>query len=113
MLGEQFADLKGNTVGVRVLDVADTMEISVSLSGNMRGTPVNQFATYVNRGFNPQGVSYGKVHGTVMAEESKIAGEPELAAFTGEYFGRIDSSGNMKWRSAFSFQTSSTGKLTK
>ncbi len=30
--------------------MAGAIEIIISLSGNMSGTPVNEFATYVNRG---------------------------------------------------------------
>jgi hypothetical protein len=56
MLGEQIVDLKGNAMGVRVLDVAGMTEISVSLSGNMRGIPVNQFATYVKRIQSTRGI---------------------------------------------------------
>ena len=71
----------------------------------MRGVPVNEFATYVNRGTNTQGSFSGKGQGIVMAKES------EVATFTGEGFGRVDSLGSMKWRAAFFYQTASTGKL--
>jgi len=109
MLGELIAELKGNTMGIRVLDVVGTTEISVSLSGNMKGTPVNEFATYVNKGTNPSGVFRGNAstRGIVTAGESK----EEVATFTGEGFGWVDSSGNINWRAGFFYQTKSTGKL--
>jgi hypothetical protein len=34
MLGELIAELKGNNMGIRVLDVAGTIKISISLSGH-------------------------------------------------------------------------------
>jgi hypothetical protein len=106
MLGELLAELKGKRVGRRVLDVAGpTIEISVSLSGNMRGIPVNQSATYVNKATSTSGVLYGKGQGIVMT------GDTEVATFTGEGIGRVDPSGNIKWRAAFFYQTRSTGKL--
>ena len=105
MLGELIAELKGKSVGRRVLDVVGTIEISVSLSGNMRGTPVKESATYVNRATSTSGVFHGKGQGIVMA------GESEVATFTGEGFGRLGPSGSINWRAAFFYWTSSTGKL--
>jgi hypothetical protein len=105
MQGELIAELKGNSMGIQVLDVAGTTEISISLSGNMRGTPINEFATYVNRGTKPAEVFSGNGQGIVTA------GESEVATFTGESFGRVQSSGNIKWQAAILYQTTSTGKL--
>jgi hypothetical protein len=105
MLGELIAELKGNSMGIQVLDVAGTVEVSVSLSGIMKGTPVNEFATYVNRGIKPAELFYGNGQGTVTA------GESEVATFTGESFGRVHPSGNLEWRAAIFYQTISTGKL--
>jgi hypothetical protein len=106
MLGELLAELKGKSIGKRVLDVAGpTIEISVSLSGNMRGTSVTTVATYVNKATSTSGVLHGKGQGIVMARDS------EVATFTGEGLGRVDPSGNIKWRAAFFYQTKSSGKL--
>lgn len=106
MLGELIAELRGKTVGKRVVDVeGPSMEISVSLSGYMRGTSVTTSATYVNRVTPTSGLLHGKGQGIVMA------GDSEVATFTGEGIGRIDPSGNIKWRAAFFYQTTSTGKL--
>jgi hypothetical protein len=106
MQGELIAELKGNSMGIQVLDVAGTTEISISLSGNMRGTPVNEFATYVNRGgTKPADVFSGNGQGILTT------GESEVATFTGESFGRVQPSGNIKWHAAILYQTTSTGKL--
>jgi len=106
MIGELIAELKGKSVGRRVVDVdGPSMEISVSLGGNMRGTQVTESATYVNRPTNTPGAFYGKGQGIVMA------GEPGVVTFTGEGFGRVVPSGTIKWRAAFFYQTTSTGKL--
>jgi hypothetical protein len=106
MLGELIAELKGKSVGRRVVDVeGPSIEISVSLSGNMRGTSLTTSATYVNRATPVSGVLHGKGQGIVMA------GDSEVATFTGEGIGRVDPSGNIKWRAAFFYQTTSAGKL--
>ena len=47
---------------------------------------------------------HGKGQGVLMA------GESEMAAYTGEAVGRISSSG-IKWRGALFYRTSSTGRL--
>ncbi len=99
-------ELKGKSTGQRILDfTVPTMEIGVSLTGNMRGIPVKVHATYVNKATNTPGVLHGKGQGLVMA------GESEVATFTGEGIGKVDYSGNIKWRAAFFYQTTSTGKL--
>jgi hypothetical protein len=40
-----------------------------------------------------------------------MAGESEIASYTGEGIGRLSSSGGIKWRGAIYYSTSSTGKL--
>jgi hypothetical protein len=40
-----------------------------------------------------------------------MAGEPGVVTFTGEGFGRVVPSGTIKWRAAFFYLTTSTGKL--
>jgi hypothetical protein len=104
MLGEQIAELKGKIIGQRVLDVeGPTMETNVSAKGSVKGTQVNVSLTYVARP-TPAGVLHGKGQGVLMA------GESEMAAYTGEAVGRISSSG-IKWRGALFYRTSSTGRL--
>ena len=104
MLGDQIAELKGKIIGQRVLDVeGPTMETNVSAKGSVKGTQVNVSLTYVARPTSA-GVLHGKGQGVLMA------GESEIAAYTGEAVGRISSSG-IKWRGALFYRTSSTGRL--
>ena len=57
----------------------------------MKGTPVNEFVTYVNRGgIKPAELFYGNGQGIVTT------GESEVATFTGKSFGRVHPSGNIK-----------------
>ncbi len=104
-LGEQIAEFKGKVTGQRVLDVeGPTIETSVSTSGSLRGTQVNESITYVARPVSA-GVLHGKGQGVMMA------GESEMATFAGEGVGRITSS-SIRWRGAGFYRTSSTGKLS-
>jgi hypothetical protein len=104
MLGEQIAELKGKVIGQRVLDVeGPTMETSVTASGNVKGTQVNVSLTYVARPTSA-GVLHGEGQGVIMA------GESDMAAYTGEAVGRFSSSG-VKWRGAIFYRTSSGGEL--
>ena len=63
----------------------------------------------MNKGTNPSGV----FRGNAMTQGIVTAGESieEVATFTGKGFGRVDSSGNIKWRAGLFYQTKSTGKL--
>ena len=104
MLGEQIAELKGKVIGQRVLDVeGPTMETSVSARGNVKGTQVNVSLTYVARRTSA-GVLHGEGQGVIMA------GESDMAAYTGEAVGRFSSSG-VKWRGSIFYRTSSSGEL--
>jgi len=104
MLGEQIAELKGKIIGQRVLDVeGPTMETNVSAKGSVKGIQVNVSLTYVARPTSA-GVLHGKGQGVLMA------GESEMAAYTGEAIGRISSSG-IKWCGALFYRTLSTGRL--
>ena len=104
MLVEQIAELKGKVIGQRVLDVeGPTMETSVSARGNVKGTQVNVSLTYVARPTSA-GVLHGEGQGVIMA------GESDMAAYTGEAVGRFSSSG-VKWRGSIFYRTSSSGEL--
>ena len=105
MLGEQIGELKGKIIGQRVLDAdGPTIETSVSARGSVKGTQVNETLTYVAR-LTPSGVLHGEGHGVIMA------GESDLAAYSGEGVGRLTSSGRI-WHGAIFYRTSSTGKLS-
>jgi hypothetical protein len=104
MLGEQIAEFKGKVIGQRVLDVeGPTMETNISAKGTIKGTQVTVSLTYVARP-----TSTGMLHGRGQAVI--MAGESEIAAYTGEGVGRITASG-IKWRAALFYRTSSTGRL--
>ena len=105
MLGEQIAELKGKMMGQRVLDSeGPTMETSISARGSVRGTQVNESLTYVARATSA-GVLHGEGQGVIMA------GDSEMAAYTGKGIGRFTASG-VQWRGAMFYRTSSTGKLS-
>jgi hypothetical protein len=108
MLGEQIAELKGKIIGQRVLDVEDpTIETSVSVSGIIKGTQVKETLTFEGRPTTTttKGVLHGKGKGVIMA------GESELATYTGEGVGRPSSSGSINYRGSIFYSTSSNGKL--
>jgi len=105
MLGEQIGELKGKIIGQRVLDAnGPTIETSVSARGSVKGIQVNETLTYVAR-LTSSGVLHGEGHGVIMA------GESDLAAYSGEGVGRLTSSGTI-WHGAIFYRTSSTGKLS-
>jgi hypothetical protein len=109
MLGEQILESKGKIIGQRVLDVeGPTIETSVSVSGSIKGTQVKETLTFEGRPTTTttsKGVLYGKGKGVIMA------GESELATYTGEGVGRVSSSGSINWRGSIFYSTSSNGKL--
>jgi hypothetical protein len=85
------------------------METSVSSSGSIKGTQVSEMLTFVGRPITTsKGVLHGKGMGIITA-----TGESDVATFTGEAVGRLDSSGNMSWRGSIFYSTSSSnGKLS-
>ena len=111
MLGEQYAELKGKITGQRVLDIeGPTIETSVSVSGTMKGTQVQEMITFIGTPTAENGVIHGLGKGVIMAAAG--GGEvPEMVTYTGEGVGRFSSSGSVKWRGSLFFRTSSVGKL--
>jgi hypothetical protein len=112
MLGEQFAELKGKITGQRVLDIeGPTIETSVSVSGTLKGTQVQEMITFIGTPTTEKGVIHGIGKGVIMAAADG-GGVPEMVTYTGEGIGRFGSSGSVKWRGSVFFRTSSTsGKL--
>jgi len=106
MLGEQIGELKGKIVGQRVLDSeGPRMETTLSSTGSIRGTNVKETVTFVGTPISA-GVLHGEGHGVLMG------GESEMATFRGEAFGRISSSGSVKWRGSHFYRTTAlSGKL--
>jgi hypothetical protein len=112
MLGEQYAELKGKITGQRVLDIeGPTIETSVSLSGIMKGTQVQEMITFIGIPTAEKGVIHGVGKGVIMAAADGGGGVPEMVTYTGEGVGRFSSSGSVKWRGSVFFRTSSGGKL--
>jgi hypothetical protein len=111
MLGEQYAELKGKITGQRVLDIeGPTIETSVSVSGTMKGTQVQEMITFIGTPTAENGVIHGLGKGVIMAAGG--GGEvPEMVTYTGEGVGRFSSSGSVKWRGSAFFRMSSAGKL--
>ena len=106
MLGEQIAEVKGKVTGQRVLDVeGPSIETSLSASGSLKGVQIKETITFVGRPTNTSGTIHGIGKGVVMA------GQFELATYTGEGIGRVDPSGSINWRGSYFFSTLSTGKL--
>jgi hypothetical protein len=100
MLGEQILELKRKIIGQRVLDVeGPTIETSVSVSGSIKGTQVKETLTFEGRPTTTsKGVLRGKGKGVIMA------GESELATYTGEGVGRVSSSGSINYRGSIFYK---------
>lgn len=105
MLGEQFGEIKGKIIGQRVLDAeGPKIETSVSATGNFVGSQVHVTLTYVGKAVS-NGVLHGWGNGVMMSIDG------DLATYTGEAIGKIDSSGTVRWRGSLFYKSSSTGKL--
>ncbi len=105
MLGEQFGELKGKITGQRVLDAeGPAIETNVSATGNLAGSQVRVMLTYMGKSVS-SGVLHGLGNGVVMSTEG------EVASYTGEAIGKIDSSGTVRWRGSLFYKSSSKGKL--
>jgi|SRR5918994_6400713 hypothetical protein len=112
MLGEQYAELKGKITGQRVLDVeGPIIETSVSTTGTVKGAQVQEMITFIGTPTKEKGVIHGVGKGVLMTTGGE-GGEPEMATYTGEGIGRIDSSGSVRWRGSVFSRSSSDGKLS-
>ncbi len=102
MLGEQIAEVKGKITGQRVLDIeGPSIETSLSASGSLKGVQMKETITFVGKPTNTCGIIHGKGKAVIMA------GESELATYTGEGIGRVDPLGSINWRGSYFFSTSS------
>ena len=105
MLGEQVSEFNGKITGQRVLDVeGPTMETSVAASGNLKGIQASETITFMAK-VTSNGILHGVGNGIVMTADG------EMATYTGEGIGRIDSTGSINWRGSIFCKTSSSGKL--
>lgn len=80
------------------------METSVAASGNFVGSQVNVTLTYTSK-LVINGVLHGWGNGVMMTTEG------DMATYTGEAIGTIDSSGNVRWRGSLFYNSSASGKL--
>ena len=107
MLGEQYAEVRGKITGQRVLDVeGPTIETSVSVSGTMKGIPVQEMLTFIGIPTTEKGVIHGVGKGVVMALGDAVEGEgePEMVTYTGEGIGRLSAGGSIKWRGSIFYR---------
>jgi hypothetical protein len=105
MLGELIGETVGKMSGQRIFDLkGPTIETNVSSTGTLRGVPVTELLTYVG-GPTAKGVMHGLGKGVINTKDG------EIATYTGEGIGRVDSTGVLKWRGAIFFHTRSEGKL--
>jgi hypothetical protein len=114
MLGEQYAEVSGDITGQRVLDVqGPTIETSVSLSGMMKGAPVQEMLPFIGTPTTERGIIHGIEKGVVMALGEAVEGglELEMVSYTGEAVGRLSAEGSIKWRGSIFYRTSSGSKL--
>src|SRR5215204_1163331 len=96
MLGEQYAELKGKITGQRVLDIeGPTIETSVSVSGIMKGTQVQEMITFIGTPTAENGVIHGLGKGVIMAAGGSGGEVREMVTYTGEGVGRFSSSGSV------------------
>lgn len=105
MLGEQIGELKGKITGQRVIDTeGPAIETSVSAAGKLAGSQVRVMLTYMGKSVS-NGVLHGIGNGVAMGNEG------DVASYTGEAIGKIDSSGTVRWRGSLFYKSSSNGKL--
>ena len=106
MLGEQYAELRGKITGQRVLDVeGPTIETSVSVTGNMKGVPVQEMLTFIGTPTTERGVIHGIGKGVVTALGDAVGGgEPEMVTYTDEGIGRLGTEGSIKWCGSIFFR---------
>ena len=79
-------------------------ETSVAANGNFVGSQVNVTLTYTSK-LVTNGVVYGWGNGVLMTTDG------DTATYTGEAIGKIDSSGNVRWRGSLFYNSSASGKL--
>jgi hypothetical protein len=112
MLGEQYLELSGKMTGQKVLDIeGPTIETSVTTKGTMRGVQIQEIITFIGRPTLEKGVLHGVGRGVITAGAGSTGGEPKMVTYTGEGIGRIDSSGDVKWRGSVFSRASSGGEL--
>jgi hypothetical protein len=106
---------KGKSKNSTGLDVeGPTIEISVSVSGTMKGVPVQEMLTFIGTPTTEKGIIHGVGKGVVTALGDAVeggGGEPEMVTYTGEGIGRLGTGGSIKWRGSIFYRISSGSKL--
>src|SRR5436305_304939 len=104
MLGDPIGDVKGQTIGTRVLHDAGQgprMEITDRSTGELCGVPVTSTVTYLGT-MRPNNSITGEGTGIVITEDS------ETATFRGAGIGTFSGPGAMHWVGSLFYETTST-----
>ena len=110
-LGELIEESSGKITSQRVLDVeGPTVETSVVASGTIKGIPVQVMLTFTGTPTAEKGVIHGVGKGVITAIGNE--GKLEMISYTGEGIGRLDSSGNIKWRGSIFTRKQYYSKIT-
>src|SRR5919108_1577224 len=110
-LGELIEESSGKITSQRVLDVeGPTVETSVVASGTIKGIPVQVMLTFTGTPTAEKGVIHGVGKGVITATGNE--GKLEMISYTGEGIGRLDSSGNIKWRGSIFTRKQYYSKIT-
>ena len=75
-----------------------TMETSVATSGNLMGIRASETITFMAK-VTSKGILHGVGNGIVMTADG------EMATYTGEGIGRLDSTGSINWRGSIFCKT--------
>ena len=71
----------------------------MTATGNLAGSQVRVMLTYMGKSLS-NGMLHGLGNGVVMSKEG------DMASYTGEAIGKIDSSGTVRWRGSLSYNSS-------
>jgi hypothetical protein len=108
MLGDNVGEIRGQTIGTRILPdegQGPRMEITDRGTGTFCGVHVDQTVTYVGT-MRPNGTIAGEGSGVVMTEDG------EAASFRGYGVGKFVRPGVTSWRGALFCETTSA-KLSR
>jgi hypothetical protein len=103
MLGDNIGELRGQTIGTRVLPdegQGPRMEITDRAVGMLCGVHVTSTVTYVGT-MRPNGTFAGTGTGSVITEDG------EMATYRGAGVGRISRPGMTSWRGSLFYETTS------
>ncbi|MFE6050833.1 hypothetical protein ACFQ6N_08770 [Kitasatospora sp. NPDC056446] len=103
MLGDRIAELTTTETGRRVLATVEglhpAVEVSMTGTGQVLGTPVREFATYESE-LRPDGSLFGEGQGVGMSEKG------EAYSWHGSGIGHFTGGGAVSWRGTIFFESS-------